>query len=214
MIKAISFDIGNTLIKSSDSISLTKEICSISLENSDCIKQVYREHFLTKQISLNDFCKKIKVDSKVVNSTVNQHYKYRASNIVWSDVLKTLKDLKKIDGIILFTLSNKSYRNPYDLKFYGLNSWFDIEIYSCNVGFAKPDVRIFQCAENKLKLKGSEIIHIGDSYISDYCGAKNAGWKSLLLDRENKYISTSKMLVLKKLSDLPIYIKNYNEREK
>lgn len=213
MIKAISFDIGKTLIKPSENASLIKQLTVISVENSDYVRQAYREHFLTKQISFDDFCKKIKVDKETVISTVNRHYKYRSPDSVWDDVPNVLKELKKIDGILLFTLSNKSYKNPFDLNFYGLNSWFDKEIYSCNVGFAKPSIMIFQYAQDVLNLKSSEIIHIGDSYISDYLGAKIAGWKSLLLDREDKNLQVSNVFALKKLTDLPAYIKKYNERE-
>lgn len=213
MIKAISFDIGKTLIKPSGNSSLTKEFATISVENIDCIKKAYKEHFLTRRISLDDFCKKIKVDKETVISTVNEHYKYRSPDVVWDDVPKALKELKEIDGMLLFTLSNKSYKNPFCLNFYGLNSWFDKEIYSCDVGFAKPNIMIFQYAQDVLNLKSSEIIHVGDSYTSDYLGAKRAGWKSLLLARENKDIQVSNAFVLKKLSDLPSYIKKYNERE-
>lgn len=105
---------------------------------------------------------------------------------VWHDVPEVLFRLKK-ENIELIALSNKTYVNPYTMKTYGLDKYFKKEVYSCDVGYAKPDVSIFSNAVKDIFCMPSEIIHIGDSIKADYFGAIQAGWSALLLDRERKF---------------------------
>ncbi len=56
---------------------------------------------------------------------------------------------------------------------------------SYDVGFEKPDSRIFDAT--KQMLWGQErFLHIGDDLEKDYSAAKRAGWEGILLDREAK----------------------------
>lgn len=60
-------------------------------------------------------------------------------------------------------------------------------ILSYDVGFEKPDSRIFDAT--KQLIPGQErFLHIGDDLQKDYYAAKRAGWEGLLLDREAKTI--------------------------
>ena len=68
----------------------------------------------------------------------------------------------------------------------------DIDIHwivmSYDAGYVKPDTRIFEAAK-KLKLlpyQNCLYLHVGDDVNQDYCGAMDAGWQSILLDRECK----------------------------
>ncbi|KAL8704474.1 MAG: hypothetical protein Q9201_002349 [Fulgogasparrea decipioides] len=58
---------------------------------------------------------------------------------------------------------------------------------SHDVGFEKPDRRIFEAAK-KLSAFASEsdglYLHVGDNVEEDYRGALKAGWRSILLDRD------------------------------
>ena len=56
-------------------------------------------------------------------------------------------------------------------------------ILSYDVGFEKPDSRIFDAA--KQMVPGQErFLHVGDDLQKDYYAAKRAGWEGFLLDRE------------------------------
>lgn len=58
---------------------------------------------------------------------------------------------------------------------------------SYDVGFEKPDRRIFDAAKSLSGLAAESngiFMHIGDNPMEDYEGARSAGWQSLLLDRE------------------------------
>lgn len=67
-----------------------------------------------------------------------------------------------------------------------LTNCFDVVvgIDTCNKG--KPDREIFLYALDKLCVRPKEALFIGDSVKYDYEGAKEAGLKPLIIDREGK----------------------------
>ncbi|KAL8627478.1 hypothetical protein Q9189_006822 [Teloschistes chrysophthalmus] len=73
------------------------------------------------------------------------------------------------------------------------NGIIDIDwvLHSYDVGFEKPDRRIFDVAKRRSSLDEaggeSAYCHVGDNLSEDYQGALGAGWKSLLLDREGQH---------------------------
>lgn len=81
-------------------------------------------------------------------------------------------------------LNSKSSRNE-DISFV---------ILSYDVGVKKPHQAIFDAAR-VLGLVDSafrhECLHIGDNIEEDYQGAKDAGWKSLLLTRQGTELPKS-----------------------
>ena len=66
----------------------------------------------------------------------------------------------------------------------------DFTVMSYDVGYEKPDKRIFEAAEGLLATlpaaAGTETsswdkLYVGDEYEKDVVGARNAGWSSVLL---------------------------------
>ena len=58
-------------------------------------------------------------------------------------------------------------------------------IVSEEVGFLKPDVRLFKHAEAAAKVPGESILYVGDSLSSDVKGGLGAGWKVAWYSKEN-----------------------------
>jgi len=66
-------------------------------------------------------------------------------------------------------------------------SWFAC---SQDVKHEKPAIQIFDAAYRQAKfwlpdLEKDEVLHVGDSYACDYCGARRYGFRALLLDRSD-----------------------------
>ncbi len=71
---------------------------------------------------------------------------------------------------------------------------FDIDsvTLSYDVGFGKPHRMIFDAARNLSPFATESdtlCLHIGDSLSDDYHGAREAGWDSILLDRDSNHTS-------------------------
>jgi putative hydrolase of the HAD superfamily len=60
-----------------------------------------------------------------------------------------------------------------------LNSCFDIIIISEEVGFSKPDKRIFELALNKLNVQPEAALFVGDDIEKDISGCQNANIKGI-----------------------------------
>ncbi|CAG9803489.1 unnamed protein product [Chironomus riparius] len=84
----------------------------------------------------------------------------------------------------LGVISNFDSRLEVLMKNMKLNEYFDFSLGSYQAGFEKPSREIFSKAM-KLSgiqdLKPYECLHIGNTPITDYLGAKNAGWSSILV---------------------------------
>lgn len=66
----------------------------------------------------------------------------------------------------------------------GVAEYFDLMIFSDEVGIRKPEPQIFRKVTDELQLDPSEIVHIGDNLKNDIWGAKNAGFKAIHLRTE------------------------------
>ena len=68
------------------------------------------------------------------------------------------------------------------LEDHDLEKYFNTMIFSNEVGIRKPDPEIFHLAADKLGVKPSETVHVGDNLKADVWGAKNAGFKTIFFD--------------------------------
>ncbi len=60
-----------------------------------------------------------------------------------------------------------------------LNEYFDTIIISEEVGFSKPDKRIFELALNKLNVQSEDVLFVGDDLEKDIAGCQNANIKGI-----------------------------------
>jgi HAD superfamily hydrolase (TIGR01549 family) len=65
----------------------------------------------------------------------------------------------------------------------GILGYLDCVIVSAEVGYEKPDPRIFQAASLRLLVPPPKILHVGDQPIDDVQGAQAAGFRPVLLAR-------------------------------
>ena len=139
MIKVVSFDLGKTLIKP---VIQNSGLCKYIADNLKVsymiMKPFYRSHFLERRISLSEFCAALGEDNQEkVLCLIENYYSEKKYNGIYEDVLPTLSKLKA-KGYRLVCISNKPYCNFTYLSTYNLGSFFEAEIYSCDVGVAKP----------------------------------------------------------------------------
>ncbi|MFS8855788.1 HAD-IA family hydrolase [Synechococcus sp. H55.7] len=115
-------------------------------------------------------------------------FEYFAGAGPWELYPETLPVLQVLqqEGIRLGVISNFDSRLPGVLQQLQLGSYFSSLTLSTQVGYAKPDPRIFQAALAAQGIPPAAACHIGDSHREDYQGAKAAGLKALWLDREGK----------------------------
>ena len=99
------------------------------------------------------------------------------------NVLKRLKDKR----LTLAIISNWDSRLYSLLDVLGLKYYFDFILVSSKENIEKPSEDIFRRALNLAQVLPYETFHIGDRLEEDYRGAKTVGIKALLIDRKNRH---------------------------
>jgi putative hydrolase of the HAD superfamily len=114
-----------------------------------------------------------------------------------------LIELLKDRGLILGVISNNDGTTQEKCEEVGIKNYFDIIADSTNLGFVKPDSRIFQFVLEKLNISSSEALHIGDLYGSDVLGGLNAGLDVIWLNKRRiQRLDSTQILEVKSLSEI------------
>jgi putative hydrolase of the HAD superfamily len=96
------------------------------------------------------------------------------------ELLTSLKNMKFKTAIVANVWSGGM--NPA-LQRLGLERFFDTTVASVNVGFQKPDPRIFQLALDRLELAAEDVIMVGDNPKADIKPAHDIGMATVRLLR-------------------------------
>lgn len=96
-------------------------------------------------------------------------------------VLEQLRDAGLTVGLVSNTFVPGEILDRH-LAQEGLRDLLPVRIYSCDVGFRKPDPRIFRVALERTGLAAEQTLFVGDSPKADVRGAHRAGMISVLKD--------------------------------
>ena len=101
----------------------------------------------------------------------------------YPDAAPALAELRAL-GMRLVCVSNWDYSLPDVLARVGLADELDGVVTSAAVGARKPDPRLFEAALEVAGCAADEALHVGDTPTEDVEGAKAAGIRALLIDRD------------------------------
>ncbi len=90
------------------------------------------------------------------------------------------------------------------LEGHELLHYFTSTVFSNEVGYCKPDPRVFEKALNELKVRPEEAVHVGDLLRTDVAGAKGVGMKAVWVSEAGDYPheECSPDFVIKRLPEL------------
>lgn len=202
-IKAVLFDLGDTLVRTADIPEIYRRISEnygvkVSTDEiREAHKDVGESDAIEGMISSGqEFW--VKWNAEVLKRAgIRENRAFLARKIdelwweyadleVYPDVIETLTQLKA-KGVKTGVITN-GLKRDYEqiLRRLKLTDFFDIVIGIDTCNKAKPDNEIFLHAVNMLNVRPEQAVFIGDSVKYDYEGARNAGLKPLLIDREGK----------------------------
>ncbi len=214
MIKAVFFDFYNTLGVWGQSLrprlqKITDRYdCEIDWERYDTAREnLYADasgsdptaHTLlgTMREIIESYCEFIRelgvreyVEQVTWELLQSEHSLFAASAAtLYDDTIPTLSHLRDA-GFKLAIVSN--WDTPLDplTERLGIAHYFDAIVASHDerVKSAKPDTHIFNYTLAKVGVSAEEVVHVGDTYEADIIGARNAGIRPILLDRDNTQI--------------------------
>ena len=139
-------------------------------------------------------------------SFVDELYDEYLRECEWIEGAKELIVSLKEKGYRVGILSNTTDLSHSVLEHFDLDKMVDHVVLSCDVGYLKPDPRIFQSILDEMNLKNNEVVMIGDKITTDILGAKTMNIDSILFEPriDNKKIIYNSSIngVVNKISDV------------
>ena len=221
----IFFDIDNTLIDYDASekkaiVELFKTKYNISLNDEQLqywhnLSKEYFDRYLNGELNFNEqgkkrFCKMAALCGRNIEEREGEllfsEYQFLLEKnwVLFSDVNDAIKLLK---GFRLGIISNgKSTQQKTKLLCTNIDENFEIQLFSEDIGKAKPYEDIFWEAIRKSGEKINDIIYVGDNVITDIVPCEKIGIKGVLIDRKGK--SDSCHTTINNLCELERMVKN------
>lgn len=188
MIRALLFDIDHTLLTEMPLIQLfLPQVYEKLSKKLGVNKEEARNRFLGEIFSRRDtyewhdwnfFFKLFDLDMKY--EELIKRYPHKI--VVYPDVPPVLEWLKEKGYLLGVVTSGPEYQR-LKLEVTGLSKYFDVVVTREDVGEIKPNPKIFLYALEKLGVKPTEAIMVGDSLWQDIYGGKNVGMTTVWINR-------------------------------
>ncbi|MCL2236223.1 MAG: HAD family hydrolase [Defluviitaleaceae bacterium] len=223
-IKAIGFDIGQTLVNYNaplswkslfpDALSQVARVCgidkNINLKSAIAILSKYntrenpREYEVSSDVIFKEILGVWNVSYEKLDCAKEAFYRFFQSNaVLFDDAEPTLAKLSA-KGILLGFLTDVAYGmdNKYSLEDISqIRSRFDGGFTSVDVGFRKPSSHGFEMLLEAFGLSPSEMMYVGDEE-KDIIGANNVGMVSVLISRNGGEKSWGQNYTIKGLDEI------------
>jgi len=203
-IKAISFDLDDTLYDNRPVIMnafkiLYDHLCeqhpqlkhcynfTTFLDSASEIRTAHPHEFDLKRLRklhiqaiLTKVSIELSIDDSFIEMAFEQFWQARQNVCLFDETIAVLEKLSSQYPLVSISNGN------VDPRAIGIDEYFSFHINASSSGKPKPDVEMFNLACSKLKIKSSELLHVGDSLTMDIKGANLAGCRSVLFYPQQK----------------------------
>lgn len=199
--KTISFDLWNTLIKHNPyfkqyKIDIIKNVTPLSEKEIELTYKLFKldidstfEKF-GMQFSLNDLYTMLYAQLQIDNDKMSVEtfvklytYGFFERIPILKEGVKEVLEYCKSKGYKMCIASNTVLIPPSMLRgvlsSHNIYDYFDFMIFSDEINCSKPNPNFFAKIHIESKCLKRNIIHVGDSMITDINGAKNYGFKTI-----------------------------------
>lgn len=207
-LRAVFFDVGNTLLYASPSVS---EVCRRVLEDAGhrhdisvidsympLVDAYYEERYAEDDAFWTDeerttsvwigmyslLCRELGIEDEAVTIARRVYDEFGRPDrwALYDDVRPALERLRR-RGLAVGIISNWDSRLAGILNGLGLGDVLADIVSSADVRLHKPDPRIFELACERIGVLPGHAAHVGDHHYADYLGASALGMTAVLIDR-------------------------------
>ncbi|MGB4442565.1 MAG: HAD-IA family hydrolase [Coriobacteriia bacterium] len=207
-LRAVFFDVGNTLLYADPSVS---EVCRQVLAEAGHIRDLhvidsfmplvdayYEERYEEDDAFWTDeertssvwvgmysmLCRRLGIEDEAVDLARRVYSEFGRPDrwSAYEDVRPAFERLKN-RGLRVGIISNWDARLVGLLRGLGFGDVLDDIVSSADVGVHKPDPRIFELSCERIGVRPGEAAHVGDHHYADILGASAVGMRAVLIDR-------------------------------
>lgn len=184
-IKFIYFDIGSVLITSGKARGLLSLKYDVPLDKVSETLDRYVSKMDKGEMSVSEYWEKVVSDLGITNvssqdvGSLYESAKYGVKRM--HDLAKELKNYYKVG--LLTNFSRAAFRFHMEQGNIPNIEW-DSVIVSAEIGYTKPDRRLYEYAREQAKVLPSEIFYIDDTPLNIQI-AKEMGWNGLVFNISN-----------------------------
>ncbi|RPI58779.1 MAG: HAD family hydrolase, partial [Planctomycetaceae bacterium] len=127
------------------------------------------------------------------------------------EMLRRFRDAGLSMGVVSNTFVPGAILDSH-MQDHGLLEILPVRVYSCDVGFRKPNPKIFNIALERCNLQPGQTLFVGDSPKADIGGANRMGMVSILKDPANRH-ATSRFKPahrIRSIMELPAIVEKLN----
>ncbi len=220
--RAVLFDLGGTLIKTAPIPEIIKRILAAYGIQRPQAEIALAQKTVDEQMPLEDYTLAghdfwvlwntkilehlgIQADvKKELAEALFQKWWENADVALYPDVKPTLETLRQMN--LKIGIVTNGFQSDIDeiMVRTSLGRFFDVTVGVDAVKKPKPHPEIFLYAVEHIGVSPEEILFVGDDPTNDYAGAKKAGLKALLIDRESAI--RGKMRKIRNLREVSKYL--------
>lgn len=122
-------------------------------------------------------------DRALVEALTARHYDPIVDQVSLYPEVESTLDALKCAGLKLGIVSNTIWPSAYhvaDLERFGILRHFDAVVFSTDLGVSKPHPRIFEACLERLSVRASNAVFVGDRPYEDVSGAQRVGMRGVL----------------------------------
>lgn len=199
MIKAIIFDIDNTLYSYDDAHAVAwKSLCDYVAEHLNMDAEYFAAEFkksigiCNTRLGINcgsTHNRMLRFQDILERHKLPLRHAWHMNDLYWNKLIAAakpepgivtcLQNFKAAGYILGIGTDMTSDFQLLKLEKLGLIDYFDFLVSSEEVNIEKPDGKLFACCIEKANVPAEECLFIGDSLRKDYQGALNAGMQAL-----------------------------------
>jgi len=149
------------------------------------------------------------IDPKITQKTIAEAVKNRVERFryalinIQESTLNTLEKLKQ-SGKLIGLISNADVNEVVGWEDSPLKKYFDSIVFSCRVGYVKPEREIYEIALEELGVMAEDVLYVGDGGSDELLGAKKSGMKTVLTTHVIRQLWPERIVKARRYADFEI----------